>query len=69
MLETSAVLRVVDFVIVEPQRAAQQCDIGRFRFVLTRLPPRDVTLDGRLTRKLFGLSRVQPIYLSILRPS
>ena len=30
---------------------------------LTRLPPRDSTLDGRWTRKPFGLSRVQPIYL------
>ena len=28
---------------------------------LTRLPPRDSTLDGRWTRKPFGLSRVQPI--------
>ena len=36
---------------------------------LTRLPPRDSTLDGRWTRKPFGLSRVQPIYLSIPRPS
>ena len=34
-----------------------------------RLPPRDSTLDGRWTRKPFGLSRVQPIYLSIPRPS
>ena len=25
---------------------------------LTRLPPRDSTLDGRWTRKPFGLSRV-----------
>ena len=29
------------------------------------MPPRDSTLDGRWTRKPFGLSRVQPIYLSI----
>ena len=36
---------------------------------LTRLPPRDSTLDGGWTRKPFGLSRVQPIYLSIPRPS
>ena len=36
---------------------------------LTRLPPRDSTLNGRWTRKPFGLSRVQPIYLSIPRPS
>ena len=36
---------------------------------LTRLPPRESTLDGRWTRKPFGLSRVQPIYLSIPRPS
>ena len=36
---------------------------------LTRLPPRDSTLDGRWTRKPFGLSRVQPIYLSVPRPS
>ena len=27
---------------------------------LTRLPPTDSTLDGRRTRKPFGLSRVQP---------
>ena len=32
---------------------------------LTRLPLRDSTLDGTWTRKPFGLSRVQPIYLSI----
>ena len=36
---------------------------------LTRLPPRDSTLDGRWTRKPIGLSRVQRIYLSIPRPS
>ena len=36
---------------------------------LTRLPPRESTLDGRWTRKPFGLSRVQTIYLSIPRPS
>ena len=36
---------------------------------LTRLPPRDSTLDGRWTRKPFGLSRVQPIYLNVPRPS
>jgi hypothetical protein len=36
---------------------------------LTRLPRRDSTLDGGWTRKPFGLSRVQPIYLSIPRPS
>ena len=36
-------------------------DLTRY---LTRLPPtRDSTLDGRWTRKPFGLSRVQPIYL------
>ena len=32
---------------------------------LTRLPPRESTLDGRWTRKPFGLSSVQPIYLSV----
>ena len=31
---------------------------------LTRSPPREQTLDGRWTRKPFGLSKVQPIYLS-----
>ena len=36
---------------------------------LSRLPPRESTLDGRWTRKPFGLSRVQPIYLSIPCPS
>ena len=36
---------------------------------LTRLPPRESTLDGRWTRKPFGLSRVQPTCLSIPRPS
>ena len=30
---------------------------------LTRLPPRDSTLDGRCTRKPFSLSRVHPICL------
>ena len=40
-----------------------------FFFDLTRLPPRESTLDGRWTRKPFGLSRVQPIYLSIPCPS
>ena len=34
---------------------------------LTRLPPRGSTLGGRWPRKPFGLSRVQPIYLSIPR--
>ena len=28
---------------------------------LTRLPPRDSTLDGRWTRKPFGLSRVESL--------
>ena len=36
---------------------------------LTRLSPRESTLGGRWTRKLFGLSRVQPIYLNVPRPS
>ena len=36
---------------------------------LTRLPPRESTQDGRWTRKPFGLSRVQPIYLNVPRPS
>ena len=43
--------------------------LTRFNKILTRLPPRDSTLDGRWTRKPFGLSRVQPTYLSIPRPS
>ena len=34
---------------------------------LTRLPPRESTLDGRWTRKPFGLSRIQPICLSVSR--
>ena len=46
-----------------------QSSCQRQRQDLTRLPPRDSTLDGRWTRKPFGLSRVQPIYLSIPRPS
>ena len=44
---------------------------------LTRLPPRESTLDGKWTRKPFGLSRVQHIYqifffrfyLNVPRPS
>ena len=40
---------------------------------LTRLSRREWNLDGkralRYTRKPFGLSRVQPIYLSVSRPS
>ena len=32
-------------------------------------PPRESTLYGRWTRKHFGLSRVQPIYLNVPRPS
>ena len=36
---------------------------------LTRLPPRESTLDDRWTRKPFGLSRVQPIYLNVPRLS
>ena len=32
---------------------------------LTRLQHRESTLDGRWTRKPFGLFRVQPIYLSV----
>ena len=36
---------------------------------LTRLPTEESTLDGRWTRKPFGLSRVQPIYLNVSRPS
>ena len=39
----------------------------RPRTNLTRLPPRDSTLDGRWTRKPFGISIIQPIYLP--RPS
>ena len=27
---------------------------------LTRLPPRESTLDDRWTKKIFGLSRIQP---------
>ena len=44
-------------------------DISKTKSYLTRLPPSDSTLDGRWTRKPFGLSSVQPIYLSIPRPS
>ena len=55
--------------------AGSHLEYGRIRYftinthisTLTRLPPRDSTLDGRWTRKPFGLSRVQPIYLSIPR--
>ena len=43
--------------------------IEQVDFDLSRLPPRDSTLDGRWTRKPIGLSRVQPIYLSIPCPS
>ena len=41
-----------------PQLRKQKTD-------LTRLPPRESTLDDRWTRKPFGLSRVQPIYIYI----
>jgi len=33
------------------------------------LQPGELTLDGRWTSKPFVLSRVQPIYLSVSRPS
>ena len=32
---------------------------------LTRLSPRELILDGRWTRKSYGLSRVHPIYVSV----
>ena len=37
-------------------------DLTRFN----KFPPKESTLDGRWTRKPFGLSRVQPIYLNVL---
>ena len=36
---------------------------------LTRLPPRESTLDGRWIRKPFGVSRVYPIYLNVPGPT
>ena len=41
----------------------------RINKILTRLPSRELTLEGRWIRTPFDLPRVQPIYLSVSRLS
>ena len=46
VLETSAVLQVVDFAVVEPQRAAQQCKIGREDHVTCCLATKSLSVSA-----------------------
>ena len=63
--------RLAHITINQLSSGAVSCDITGLTChkYLTRLPPRYSTLVGWWTRKPFGLSIVQPIYLSISRPS